>query len=167
MELDRSPVSVNEMLDELADFFEPQAAEAKVHLRRKLDANPDVIEGDEGLLKQAILNLMINAVQAMSHAREKSQPHGGADELIVSTQTQRAAADGAEICIQIMDTGPGIDDALARRIFEPYFSTKRSGTGLGLPTARRIAEEHGGTLTVHAEPGRGTAFTLKLPARRK
>ena len=61
------------------------------------------------------------------------------------------------------DTGAGMDDIVAERIFDPYFSTKREGNGLGLPTVKRIIEEHGGRIEVHTERNRGTCFTLRLP----
>ena len=67
--------------------------------------------------------------------------------------------------IHVTDTGPGIDADTIDRLFEPYFSTKKGGTGLGLPTSRRIVEEHDGTLSCHSEPGRGTEFTLALPIK--
>lgn len=162
MELERVPVQINAMVDELADFFQPQAAEAKVNLRCQLSSESLVVDGDEGLLKQAVLNLLLNAIQAMRQAREKQQENGGADELIVSTEASRSLGK-AVAEIHIMDTGPGMDATLASKIFQPYFSTKRSGTGLGLPTTRRIVEEHGGQIHVHGEPGRGTQFTIVLP----
>ncbi len=162
LELDREPVDINELIDELADFYQPQAQAAGVHLRTQLGANPAIAPADAALLKQAMLNLLINATQAMTDAREKAAPHGGADELIVRTQREHPLEE-PEIRIHVIDTGPGMDEATARRVFEPYFSTKRRGTGLGLPTTRRIVEEHGGHLDVHAEPGRGCEFVLALP----
>ena len=162
MELDRTPTDLNALVDELADFYEPQAAAAHVNQRRQLGARPAVVPIDAGLVKQALLNLLINATQAMATAREKGRPHGGADELLLRTQNRRyLGRDEVEICVT--DTGPGITPDVVEKVFQPYFSTKRGGTGLGLPTSRRIAEEHGGRLTVHSEPGRGTEFTIALP----
>ncbi|MEX0885012.1 MAG: ATP-binding protein [Phycisphaeraceae bacterium] len=163
LELDREPVDVNELIDELADFYQPQAEASAVRLRTQLDARPAIAMADASLLKQAVLNLLINATQAMSEAREKGRVHGGADELIVRTRRERAM-ERAEIVVHVVDTGPGMDEATAARVFEPYFSTKRGGSGLGLPTARRIIEEHGGHLDVHAAPGRGCEFVMTLPA---
>jgi signal transduction histidine kinase len=163
VELDTHPIDIHDMIGELIDFFEPQANEARINLRAQLSANPSTISADAGLLKQALLNLLINAVQAMTQARENDRPHGGADELIVRTESGRSAG-GGELRIHVTDTGPGMSQEVAGKVFQPYFSTKRGGTGLGLPTARRIIEEHGGHLTVHADPGRGTDFTISLPA---
>jgi signal transduction histidine kinase len=164
MELDRQPTDVNALVAELVDFFEPQAQQAAVHVRTDLQANPPDAEVDAGLLKQALLNLLINATQAMTEAREKDQPHGGARDLIVRTERSRPL-DEEEIHLHITDTGPGMDETLREKIFQPYFSTKRGGTGLGLPTTRRVIEEHGGRMSVHSEIGRGTDFTLALPVQ--
>ena len=158
LELDLAPTEINQLVDELAAFFEPQAAERQINLRVQCRANPDRTQADASLLKQALLNLLINAVHAMADAQESNQPHGGATELILRTTRE----DG-RLLIHVTDTGPGMPGDVAARVFEPYFSTKRTGTGLGLPTARRIIEQHGGTLTAHSEPGRGTDFIITLP----
>jgi len=163
MALEKQPENVNAIVSQLTDFFEPQAAEARVRLRTQLDESDMTVAVDAGLLKQAMLNLMLNATQAMDAARERGETHGGCDELMIHTQRTREA--GLDIAkITITDTGPGIAEDAAAHIFEPYFSTKRTGSGLGLPTARRIIEEHAGQLTVHSEPGRGTSFVVTLPA---
>lgn len=159
MELDKQPVDINALVDELAVFFEPQASEAGIKLRTQLNAQPPTAQADASMLKQATLNLMINATHAMSDAVRDSQPHGGANELIL-----RTSREGRSLCIHILDTGPGISEDVKKKLFEPYFSTKRTGTGLGLPTTRRIIEEHGGTLTLHTELGKGSEFTIELPA---
>lgn len=159
LELDRSPTDINKLVDELAVFFEPQAAEQQVKLRVQCQAIPAEAQADAALLKQALLNLLINAVHAMADARDAGQPTGGANELIV-----RTSRDESRLRIHVTDTGPGMPPDVVARVFEPYFSTKRSGTGLGLPTSRRIIERHGGSLSVHSELGRGTDFVIELPA---
>ncbi len=161
--LDLQPVDLHALLEELADFFHPQAAAARINLRTQLAPQQARILADAAHLKQSLLNLMINALQAMTEARESGQPHGGADELILRTEKRRDASQ-PEWRIHVTDTGPGIEPDQVSRIFQPYHSTKKGGTGLGLPTARRIIEEHGGQLTVHSEPGRGSDFILSLPA---
>lgn len=163
VELDLEPVDINALIDELTDFFEPQARAAAVHLRAQLTPESAVVPADASLLKQALLNLLINAVQAMTDAREKHQPHGGSNELIIRTRRERPLGHD-ELHIHITDTGPGMSDDVAAKVFQPYFSTKRGGTGLGLPTTRRIVEEHGGHIDVHAVTGQGTDFTIALPA---
>lgn len=163
LRLDKAPVDINDLVSELADFFAPQAEAARLRLRLQLQGQPAIVSADAGLLKQALLNLMLNAAKAMTEARESGQPHGGADELILRTQRLRAA-DQDELHIHVIDTGPGIEPDRLQRIFEPYYSTTRGGTGLGLPTARRIVEEHGGSLYVHSDLGRGSDFCIALPA---
>jgi signal transduction histidine kinase len=165
VKLERADTNVNALIDELADFFEPQAATSDIRLRRQLAAEPATVMADASVLKQAILNLMINATQAMRTARAagKDARHGGCDELIIRTESKRR--DGRDwVFVHVTDTGPGLDTATAPRIFQPYFSTKSGGTGLGLPTARRIVEEHGGVIQVYGEPGRGCDFVISLPA---
>lgn len=159
MKLEKQPTDLHEVIHEIADFYEPQAAAAGVKLRCQLQADPPTAPVDAALLKQAILNLLINATQAMQIAREKDQPHGGARDLMIRTDRR-----GDEVELHVIDTGPGIAEDVREKVFQPYFSTKRGGTGLGLPTSRRIIEEHGGRLTLHSEVGRGTDFTVALPA---
>lgn len=162
IELDRQQTDINALVDELAVFFEPQAADAGVKLRTQLDADPPTALADPSLLKQATLNLMINATHAMTDAKSGKQPNGGANELILRT-ARTVGRDGDRLCIYVIDTGPGMTDEVKQQVFTPYFSTKRTGTGLGLPTTRRIVEEHGGRLTLHTEPGRGSEFVIELP----
>ncbi len=162
IKLDPQPRDLVRIVDEICDFFHPQTQQAGVTLRTQLPTPnaPLMARVDEGMLKQAILNLMLNATQAMT---EKSvAPHHGnksaASELIL-----RVESTVDEACIHVIDTGPGIDPAKLDDIFRPYVSMRSGGTGLGLPTARRIVQEHGGRLTVHSELGRGSDFTIHLP----
>jgi signal transduction histidine kinase len=107
-----------------------------------------LIKADRTLLSRALTNLVENAVQAM--------PHGGRLSL-------RAASTGTAIRMDIADTGVGMDAAARDRAFEPYFSTKTGGSGLGLANARRHIELQGGTVAIASEPGKGTVLTLVLP----
>jgi signal transduction histidine kinase len=148
MELDRKPVELNRLCEDLVDFFLPQAQLHKVQLRMKSWPEPVLVEADEKLLKQAMLNLVLNGVQAM--------PGGG--EMILSVSCR----DGQAV-IDVIDTGSGIAPEAAQRIFDAYYSTKKGGTGLGLAMTRRIIAEHGGTITLTSEPGKGSDFALNLP----
>ncbi|MCE9589190.1 MAG: two-component sensor histidine kinase [Planctomycetes bacterium] len=161
--LDRAPTDLNGLVTELADFFGPQAAAAGVRVRVETAPQPLTADADAGLLKQALLNLLINATQAMEEAqRLPGTPHGGARDLIL--RTERGKTHGLdEVHIHVIDTGPGIAPDRLDKIFQPYFSTKKNGSGLGLPTTKRIIQEHGGAITVHTDPGRGTDFTISLP----
>jgi signal transduction histidine kinase len=161
LKLDRTQTDLNAVVAELADFFSPQAQAANVRLRVQLAPQPVLAWVDQEMLKQALLNLLINALHAMTDAQEKGTPHGGATDLILSTE--RARPGRREARIHVIDTGPGIPADQLEKVFTPYFSTKKQGTGLGLPTTRRIIEEHGGKVTIHTEPGKGTDFTLVIP----
>ncbi len=163
VKLQLTPTNVHEVIGELCDFFEPQAQALGVRLRMELAQVNAVLGLDAALFKQAMLNLMINACQAMAEARQSNQPHGGANELIIRTQRHRVPGHGPDLHIHVIDTGPGIPPEAQKKIFQPYYSNKKGGTGLGLPTTRRIIEEHHGTLTCHSEPGRGSDFTISLP----
>jgi signal transduction histidine kinase len=158
LRLDLARVDVNEAVGELVDFFLPQAEQNKVRLRAEL--SPEALEAtiDVKHIKQALLNLMLNAVQAMSHADAP-----GSRELIIRTRRVREADRTDSIAIHVIDTGPGIPIDARAKIFTPYFTTKAGGTGLGLPTTRRLIEAHHGRLDLHSEPGQGTDFTVVVP----
>ncbi len=148
VELHAADTDICEVVREMRDFFTPQAEASRIVFRTQLPAQPVICKIDVNLIKQALLNLMINAVQAMNT--------GG--ELIVRVTTKGAFAN-----IEVIDSGPGIPPENLNLIFKAYFSTKKSGSGLGLPTARRILKEHGGDMIVESEQGKGTCFLLKLP----
>lgn len=160
--LDPRPADLNTVVEELVDFFLPQAEKHGVRVRADLAPGPLTARIDAPLLKQALLNLMLNAVQAM--ADPARDDHTKPRELILRTSRGAGPDRGSSVALHVIDTGPGLPpDALAR-IFEPYYTTKSGGTGLGLPTARRLIEAHGGRLDVHSDPGRGTDFAVILPA---
>jgi signal transduction histidine kinase len=147
IELDRKETDLAELLGELVDFFAPQAQVSRVQLRL-MSNGPVKAPVDAKLIKQAVLNLMINATHAM--------PNGG--ELILGAST-----DGKHAILEITDTGTGIPADALSRIFQAYYSTKKGGTGLGLAMAKRIVDEHGGSMTVESEEGKGSRFRIRLP----
>lgn len=148
VELQLEDVDLRRLVDELIDFFAPQTEASKVLMRVSLPDEPIRCRLDSNLIKQAILNLMINAIQAMSE--------GG--ELLIKVSGNRGDA-----LVEVTDTGDGIAPDELGRIFEVYYSTKNRGTGLGLPTTRRIIREHRGDIRVQSEPGKGTRFIISLP----
>jgi two-component system sensor histidine kinase AtoS len=107
------------------------------------------IEGDREALKQAILNLVINAIQAL--------PGGGHVEI------ELAAAGAGELALRVRDDGVGIAPENLDKVFDPFFSTKASGTGLGLAMVHRIVDAHGGTIGIDSRPGAGTTVEMRLP----
>ncbi len=147
-ELNLESIDLCCLLGELADFFAPQADAARVIMRTDLPSSPVRCRGDANLLKQALLNLMINAVQATDA--------GG--ELIV-----RLSAGAGRASLEVIDTGRGIAKEDLDKLFQVYYSTKKGGTGLGLPTTRRIVREHGGSIRAESQPGTGTRFVISLP----
>jgi len=151
---------LNEAVEELADFYAPQAEHEGVRLRTDLADGPLPVLIDVAQFKQALLNLMLNATQAMA---SEDNEHANDRELIL--RTSRRDIEGRDVCeVHVIDTGPGMDERVRRDIFTPYFSTKAGGTGLGLPTTKRLVEAHGGSVEVVSEPGRGTDFTITLDA---
>lgn len=149
MELVGKPTDLNVLLEELVDFFSPQAQLQRVQLRLRKSHEPIVANVDERLLKQAILNLLINALQAM--------PESGGEIILSARKADHQAL------LDVIDTGAGMDEQTRQRIFDAYYSTKRGGTGLGLAISQRIVHEHGGQITATSEPGKGSDFTVSLP----
>ncbi len=140
---------LDRFLEEVLEFFAPQAQRHGVEVVQLFDSDLPPVRIDRQYLRAAILNLLLNSLQAM--------PQGGRLEV-------RTRRDGRWVAVDLIDTGPGMDEKTLARIFEPFFSTKPGGSGLGLPTARKIVEALGGTIQVQSEPGRGTQFTLRFPA---
>ena len=147
-EVKRTPQAINPILEEAVEFYRDRLARARVELRTSFAEGLPAVALDADLLRQAISNLILNAEAAM--------PEGG--DLMVSTEADRRG-----VSIHVTDTGRGIPRKDLDRIFAPYYSTRKGGTGLGLPTVRRIVQEHDGNLEVHSEVGRGTRFTIALP----
>jgi signal transduction histidine kinase len=147
-ELQMASVNINELVGDMIDFYSPQAYSHSITIRQSLHKKPLVCKVDADMLKQALLNLFINAQQAMSN--------GG--ELIIRTSNR-----DKEAVIQISDTGSGIAPERLPFIFDAYHSFKPQGSGLGLPTTKKIIEAHKGTISVDSELGKGTSFTIELP----
>ena len=146
---DMRPCPVQDELETILFLMSNDARERQVTLTMHPPAVPPVIKADGEKLRQAFLNIVINALQAT--------PPGGT--VTISTTVYQA-----DFCeIRFCDTGPGIDAENLERIFEPFYTTKPDGTGLGLAISRKIIESHGGTLLVESEAGRGTTVTVQLP----
>jgi signal transduction histidine kinase len=143
--------SVNSLVQELTEFIRPVATRQGLTVRADIDPAVPMMEVDRGLLRQAILNLVKNGLEALSR--------GG--ELVLAS---RLVGDTVEVSVS--DSGPGIRPEMAGKLFEQFFTTKPQGTGLGLSITRQIAEEHGGDVTWRNRPGGGAIFTLRLPIKR-
>jgi signal transduction histidine kinase len=150
IELRLRSVAVAEILEAVAAFVRGRAGRQGVEVA--VESEPDLPPAllDPRLMEQAFLNLALNALDAM--------PSGGRLTFAVAT-----APESGNLVVTVVDTGSGIDDAQLRTIFEPYCTTKRRGTGLGLAMTGRIVDEHGGAIEAASQPGRGTTFTVILP----
>lgn len=158
LRLAREEVDLNQVVEELVDFFLPQAERHRVRLSVAPAGRPAMASVDPRIVKQALLNLMLNAVRAMEDA-----PEGKPRELILRVRPGVDDERRSIIAVHVADTGPGIDPAAAAKVFRPYFTTRSGGSGLGLPTARRIIEAHGGRLEFTSEPGQGAEFVAEFP----
>ncbi len=139
---------LNVLVEETLGLMGERLSSSGVTVVRELDPKTGSLPFDHGQIKQVLINLMKNAMEAMEN--------GG--RLTVST---RSGPDGVRLTVK--DSGPGIPEDMRQRIFEPFCTTKESGTGLGLSVCARIAEDHGGELVCESAPGEGAAFSLFLP----
>jgi len=146
--LNLQPSDLNVQVGQVLDFYRPKAKEASVEIVDYLGGNLPIVLLDREAFHGALLNLVLNAEQAM--------PQGG--QLVVRTY---GTPDG--VALDLIDTGCGMDEETQGKVFDAFFSMKRGGSGLGLPTTRKIIEGHGGRISLQSEPGRGTQVTIKLP----
>ena len=146
--LDLRPGSLNRQVEKVLDLFEAQADQESVRITRYLDPDLPAIRLEEKTLQAALVNLTKNAFEAM--------PTGG--ELVARTYSTRSG-----VALDLIDSGCGMDQATALKMFNAFYSTKDGGSGLGLPTTRKIIEAHDALIQVQSEMGTGTKFTLEFP----
>ena len=139
---------INDVLRQLLAFLRPELTEGGIEVQAKLAARLPPAQIDERLLREALQNIVKNAKAAM--------PAGG-------TLTVGTAVEGERVCITMQDTGTGIPDDIRDKIFEPYFTTREFGSGLGLTLTYKIIKEHAGDIEVSSKPGAGTTFTVCIP----
>jgi two-component system NtrC family sensor kinase len=145
-------VDANHLLEETLILVEKKMRQARVELVRRLDPSVPRVRARADQLRQVFLNLMLNAQQAIE----------GAGRITIATSRYEQALQPT-ISVQISDTGRGISEADVARIFEPFFSTRTKGTGLGLWVTQDIVRHHGGRIEVTSAEGRGTTFNIILP----
>jgi len=143
-----SPGSLNELVQRVLDFFALSAEKADIEIVRYLDPDLPSILLDHETLHAALVNLVLNAIQSM--------PNGG-------TLTARTRETRTGVALDLIDTGCGMNEVTAMHMFDPFYSTKDGGSGLGLPTTRKIIEAHGARIDVQSEEDRGTQFTIEFP----
>jgi signal transduction histidine kinase len=146
-DLTTEPTALDAVVTRVIDFLAPTARQNGVEIKW-FPADLPPVNLDRDLFEQCLLNLMLNAEQAM--------PDGGTLTLI-------GRRDGDFVCLDIIDTGQGIAPEQLAKLFRPFHTTKSNGNGLGLATTRKIVAAHGGTIDAQSELGRGTKFTIRLP----
>lgn len=144
--------SLNAQLAHVLDFFESQAKIQNVEIVRHLDNDLPHIKLDPQTLQAALINLIKNALEAM--------PDGG--QLLARTRIIRTG-----VALDLIDTGCGMSSNTLINMFKDFYSNKSGGTGLGLPTAKKIIEAHGARMNVQSELGHGTQFTIEFPTPRR
>ena len=145
----REVFDMRELLKESISAVSTQAEEQTIQVRFQQDDTPALVLGDMRRIQSSISNIVVNAMQAMQG--------GGALTAVLRTRD-------SSVEVSISDTGKGISAEHLSKIFEPYFSTKQTGFGLGLAVAKKVVEEHGGTISVESRVEEGTTFKIKLPA---
>jgi len=149
----REPFDLNEAVNEVIVMVRSAIAKSGITVSTQLMDGLVPVQGDRVQLQQVVLNLILNAVEAMGSVER------GARELLIST-----AQDHTGVLVAVRDSGPGIDPGNLERVFEPFYTTKTSGVGMGLSICRSIIDGHGGRLWVNANKPRGAVFQFTLPA---
>jgi len=151
----REPVDINQIIRDGLHFFERQALFHNIEVVKRLEADLPKVYGNPGQIKQVVMNVMVNAAEAMD----------GQGMITITTRPE----DSERIAMEFTDEGPGITDDVLPKIFEPFFTTKGvgKGTGLGLSLCYGIVKEHEGDIHVDTRLGRGTIFRIVLPAMRE
>ena len=147
--IDLKAGSLNDQVQRVLDFVAPKARETQIEILPSLDADLPTILMEAPRLYAALLNLVLNAIDALHES-------GGS----IWVHTRRTATG---VAMDLIDNGCGMDADTLIHVFEPFYTTKENGAGLGLPTARRTIEAHGGRIAVRSALGRGTQFTLEFP----
>ncbi|HKP84092.1 MAG TPA: ATP-binding protein [Pyrinomonadaceae bacterium] len=143
--------NLNPIINDILELLRPQLTANKVEVRLSIgEAAYAMI--DESSMRGALMNLILNAIEAM--------PHGGTLSITVD-QTDET------LRIEIVDTGSGISEEEVKKIFEPFYTTKEQGLGLGMPYSKKIIDQHGGTISLDSQPGEGTTISIALPAGKK
>ena len=146
-------VQVHDVLDISLRLLQHQITGKMISVTRDFRAVPGIVRGDEAQLQQVIMNLLLNALEAM----------GTNGVLTISTEIVQGNAGTHLMKVNIHDTGMGITKENLDRVFEPFFTTKKNGTGLGLAISQRVAREHHGSIEAQSEYGKGSSFIVSLP----
>ncbi len=148
--------NINDIVEETTNLIRKQASLSSIRLKKELGDDLPLIPIDEDKIKQVFLNVSINSMQAMARK-------GG--EITYKTRFSSDNGHYGRVLVSISDCGPGINSSQRQKIFEPFYSTKDEGIGLGLSIAHRIIEEHKGQISVESQEGEGTTFIISLPTK--
>lgn len=157
----KAEVQLKRLLEEVLDRFKQECEEKAIYLRLRHDADLPPILLDAHQIARALMNVIRNSIEAIEARRAEADTAG--EQAVEDTITILSRIDGDDALLEIADTGCGIEPDNLPKVFEPYFTTKFSGTGLGLMNVYRILREHGGKAEIESEPGRGTRLRMRLP----
>jgi len=158
-------INLHSLIDEALTLMAPDIRKKKVKVKREYDPSVPDVEGDESGLSGVFINLIKNAVEAMPKGGVLTLSTGiPSDFLYSSIRTEKGRK--MVIAVKVSDTGVGIEPEAQKDIFNPFYSTKGGGLGLGLALSLKVLEEHGGTIKAEGEPGKGATFTVYLPVYR-
>ena len=143
---------LNQIVTDILELLRPQLEANQVEVRLSIGEQATYAMLDGTSMRGALMNLMLNAIEAM--------PEGGILSIAVNRSDEM-------LRLEIADTGHGIGEDEAKKIFEPFYTTKDQGLGLGMPYAKKIIDQHGGTMSLHSQPGKGTTVSIVLPAGQK
>jgi two-component system NtrC family sensor kinase len=146
-------LSITKLLSEVHTLLNPHLQHLNIVWQQVQPVGPLEVNGIADHLKQVFLNICMNAIEAM-------QPGGGMLTIDARNDTQNN-----EVIVAITDTGGGIDPSDMEKIFEPFYTTKEGGSGLGLSICYEIVKKHAGRITTESQPGKGTTFTVSLPIK--
>jgi two-component system, NtrC family, sensor histidine kinase HydH len=142
------PQDLHAIIRRAVDLLAPRAARQRVRIVEELQASPSTLSCDGELLVQVFLNLLLNALQMLP----------AAGEVVV-----RTLSEGDRLVVEVADNGPGVSPENRQRVFDPFFTTRERGVGLGLTVVQQIVRSHGGNITVHESPSGGACFRFFLP----
>jgi signal transduction histidine kinase len=151
--LQREPLDINETVHEVLELARGELRRSDVAVHVDLDPALPSVQGDRVQLQQVLLNLIVNAIEAMAPVADRGK--------LLGIRTERVGT--GEVAVAVEDSGPGLDPATTGRIFDPFFTTKATGLGMGLSICRSIVQAHGGELSASPRSPRGTTFRFTVP----
>jgi two-component system sensor kinase FixL len=156
-ETQKTPLHINALIEETLPLVQREVSNNRISLALDLAGDLPIIFGDRVELQQVLINLIVNAIQAMTLIEDRPR------ELVIRTRLHETS----QALLAVQDSGPGIDAKTEERLFRAFFTTKRDGMGMGLSICRSIIEAHGGQIWASRNAGAGATFQFALPPHRK